>query len=632
MLDTLRRGATSKIAAFIIFIPLIIAFALWGVGPELRRGGTTSVARVGNTDITPEEFQRAFQNRLRQLSQQFGGRTLTPQQAAMFGIDRQVLNELIGMAALDKQIRELGLTVSEASVADAIRSEPAFFGPDGKFSKPRLDAILRDNGLTEAGYIQLRKRDEVREQLTETITAGVRAPQAYIDLIHRNRAEERVVELITLDPASIVKATEPDDAELKKYLEANKRNFMTPQLRKISLLLLTREGIKDKIAISDDEVKAKYEEMKSTFETPEKRKLQQLSFPNKAAAEKAYEEISKAKDFAEGATKLGFKDKDIDLGVVTKADMIDQKIAAAAFALKKDEVSKPIEGQFSNVILRVTEITPGTSKSFDEVKALVKDRLADERAGRELQTLHDQVEKERLDGRSLKEIGDKMGLVFKPIEAIDQTGKAPDGKQVEGVPDVARLLGAVFAAGQGVETDAVDLADGGYAWYDVLGITPAKERTFEDAKADLKTAWLEADKLKQVTEAAAKFTDRLMKGEALSAIAKDAGVEVKKTGSFARSVTPSGLTADIVRQAFGLPKGAASNSATVDGKSRVVFRIAEVTPAGPPTKEEVDRIRAELERSMQADDLNAYLQGLQTRYGTSVNTAAMQQVLGLDGR
>lgn len=412
MLDTLRRGATSKIAAFIIFIPLIIAFALWGVGPELRRGGTTSVARVGNTDITPEEFQRAFQNRLRQLSQQFGGRTLTPQQAAMFGIDRQVLNELIGMAALDKQIRELGLTVSEASVADAIRSEPAFFGPDGKFSKPRLDAILRDNGLTEAGYIQLRKRDEVREQLTETITAGVRAPQAYIDLIHRNRAEERVVELITLDPASIVKATEPDDAELKKYLEANKRNFMTPQLRKISLLLLTREGIKDKIAISDDEVKAKYEEMKSTFETPEKRKLQQLSFPNKAAAEKAYEEISKAKDFAEGATKLGFKDKDIDLGVVTKADMIDQKIAAAAFALKKDEVSKPIEGQFSNVILRVTEITPGTSKSFDEVKALVKDRLADERAGRELQTLHDQVEKERLDGRSLKEIGDKMGLVL----------------------------------------------------------------------------------------------------------------------------------------------------------------------------------------------------------------------------
>ncbi len=632
MLDTLRRGATSKIAAVIIFVPLILAFALWGVGPELRRGGNTAVARVGSTDITPDEFQRAFQNRMRQMSQQFGGRNLTPQQAAMFGIDQQVLNELIGAAAIDQQVKDMGLRVSDKAIADAIRTEPAFFGPDGKFSRPQFESILRANGLTEAGFVALRRRDDAREQLTETIASAVSVPQALVDLTHRNRAEQRVVEYVTIDPAKIVTATEPDEATLKAYLAANKRNYMTPALRKVALLVLTRETIKSKIAVTDEEVKARYDETKASFETPEKRKIQQLAFADKAAAEKAYAELAKAKSFTETAAKLGFTDKDIDLGVVTRADMIDQKVAAAAFALKKDELSQPVEGQFSIVLVRSTEITPGVEKTFDDVKALVKDRLLTERAGRELQVLHDQSESERLAGRSLKEIADKMGLTFKSVDAVDRAGNGPDGKPVDGIPDTAKVMAAAFGAAQGVETDAVDLADGGYVWYDVLGVTPEKERPFDDVKADLKTAWTAAESVKQVTAAAGKFTERLMKGEAFTAIAADAGGEIKKTGAFARSVTPAGLTADIVRQVFGLPKGAASNSATVDDKSRIVFRIADVIPAAAATKEESDRIKAELQRSMQADALNAYLQGLQARYGTSVDNAVLQQALGVERR
>jgi peptidyl-prolyl cis-trans isomerase D len=630
MLDTMRRGATSKFAAVIIFVPLILAFALWGVGPEMRRNANTAVATVGTAEISPDEFQRAFQNRMRQMSQQFGGRTLTPQQAAMFGIDQQVLNELVGSAAVDQQVKEMGLVVSDRAIADVIRQEPAFFGADGKFSKSQFDAILRANGLTEAAFVTMRRRDEAREQLTETISAAVSVPQTYIDLTHRNRAEQRMVDYVTINPAKVVKVVEPDEAALKKYLDANKRNFMTPAFRKASLLVLTRDGIKSKVTVSEADVKAAYEETKASFETPEKRKLQQLAFPDKAAAEKAYAELSKAKDFVEAAGKLGFKDKDIDLGVVTKAEMIDQKVAAGAFALKKDEISKPIEGQFSVVIVRATEVTPGTSKSFDDVKALVSDRLASERAGRELQTLHDQAESERLAGRSLKEIGEKMGLTFMAIDAIDRTGNGPDGKPVAGIPDVAKVMGAVFAAAQGVETDAVDLADGGYAWYDVLGITPEKDRPFEEVKAELKTAWLEADAQKQISDAAGKFVERLMKGEGFDLVAKDAGGDIKKTSGFTRAVTPTGLTADIVRQVFGLPKGASSSSATVDSKSRIVFRIADVTPAAAATKEEADRIRAELQRSMQADALNAYLQGLQARFKTSINAAAVQQALGLE--
>ncbi len=629
MLETLRRGATTKIAAIIIFVPLIAAFALWGIAPEMRRAGGGTLATVGNTEISPEQFQQSYQVELNALSNQFG-RRITPDMARQFGLEQRVLSRLVSTAALDAQAKELGLTLSEQAIAESIKNDPNFFGLDGKFSRETFNSFLRGNGMSEAGYLAIRRKDEVREQLLDALQSTAPVPQAYVDLVHRNRAETRVVEFVTMDADKVVKVADPDEAKLKAYYEANKRSFMTPEFRKLSLLTMTRETVKAKLVIADDEVKAAYEATKDSYDTLETRRLQQVAFPDKAAADKAYAELSKAKNFVDAAGKLGFKETDLDLGLVKKAELIDSKIADAAFALKKDEVSKPVEGQFTTVILRAVEITAGTTKTFDDVKALVRDKLANERANREMQTLHDKVEDERTAGRTLKEAGEKWGLAFQAIEAVDRTGNGPDGKPVPGIPDVAKIMGAAFGGAQGVEADAVELADGGYGWFDVLGSTPEKEKPFDDVKVEAKTRWLEVERAKAVAEAAAKFVERAVKGESFEAIAKDAGGKVEMTPAIARTTSPQGMTADAVRQLFALPKGTASSSATTDGKSRTIFRVVDVIAAPTATKEQADRIRGELQRSLQADSVNAYVSGLQTRYGVSINQTVLRQTLGLD--
>ena len=97
----------------------------------------------------------------------------------------------------------------------------------------------------------------------------------------------------------------------------------------------------------------------------------------------------------EAAAKLGFKESDIDLGVLARKDMIDAKVADVAFGLKKDELSKPVEGQFKVVLVRVSDIVPGKQRTYEEVKNEIRDRLAEERASQEIQTLHEKVESER---------------------------------------------------------------------------------------------------------------------------------------------------------------------------------------------------------------------------------------------
>ena len=627
MLELLRRGATSKIAATVLFLPLIVAFAFWGIGPEWSNSGSTWLAKIGDQRIYPEEFQRAYQAEIEQISRQ-AGRRITAEQAKYFGLDQRVLSRLASTAALDQEVRTLGLTISTKAVADEVRADPNFAELNGTFSKDRFDTILRQNNLSEAGYLTMRKRDDVREQLTDSLLAGVTPPQTYIDLLHKYRDETRVIEHVTLDTAKVVKLAEPEDAKLKEFFETNKRPFVMPEQRKIGLLLLTRDSVKSKIAVTDDEIKETYEAGKERFNIPEQRHVLQMAFPDKAAADKAAPELAKSKNFIETAVKLGAKEADLDLGTLTKKKMIDTKIADAAFALKKDDVSSVVEGTFATVILKVTEIVPGKQKTLADVTPEVKDGLQTTRALREMQAVVGQVEDERSAGKPLSEAARKLGLTYKEIVQIDSTGKGADGKPAIDLPDATQLAASAFAGTVGLDADPVDLADGGSAWVSVLGITPEKERPFDDVKADVKTAWTEAETRRELGAVAARFVERTIKGESLATIAKEAGAKLETTAAITRNTSPPGLTASGVQQAFAVPLGAASSALTADGKSRTIFKVTAVKLPDAPSKEAGDKLKQELTRVMQSDTLNTFVAGLQQRAGVNVNNAMLQQVLG----
>ncbi len=626
MLDQLRRGVGTILAKILLGL-LIIAFAVWGVADVFRGYGRGTLAKIGKTEISVEEYRQAYQDELTSISRRLG-RRLTPEQAKLLGIEQRALSRLIGAAAIDTHAHELSLSISEKALADIIRSDPAFHGPDGAFSNRTFQSFLRQAGMSEARFVAERRREEVRDQLTDTLLGGIAPPQSVIDLLHRYREETRVIEYVVPDFAKLIKLAEPDDAKLKEQYEQNKARFMKPELRKINILLLTREGAKARASVTDEEVKAAYEADKEKYNIPEKRHILQLSFPDKAAAEKAYAELAKTKNFKEAATKLGFKEGDFDLGTLSRRDMIDAKLADAAFTLKKDELSKPVEGQFAIVLLRVTEITPGKQRPYDEVKAEIKDHIAGERAAQEIQVLHDKIEDERSAGRPLKEIAEQLKIPFHEIAEIDRSGKTSDGKPAIENAEAGRIAEAAFGGAAGIEAEATELGDGGYAWIDVVAVTPEKLKPFDEVKTEVKELVTELERRKEVAAFAAKLVERLGKGETLAAVAKDTGAKIERTIPVTRTTVPQGLTQNAVQQVFALPKGGSSSAVTADGKARIVLRVADVIAAPAAKPEQIERIKAEVGRQMQSDALAEYLAGLQKRYGLSVNEAALRQALG----
>jgi len=626
MLDAMRRGAVNWLSKILLGL-LIVAFAVWGVADVFRGYGRGTLARIGKTEISVDEYRQAYQDEMASLSRRMG-RRLTTEQAKLLGVEQRALARLVGAAAVDTHARELGLGLSDRGIAELIQSDPAFRDSSGAFSNRMFQSYLRQIGTSEARFVDTRRKEEVRDQLTDSLLGAVAPPKLLVDLLHRYTRETRVIEHFTPDYDKLVKVAEPDEGKLQEYYDQNKRQFVTPELRKVNVLLVTRRDAKAKLQLSEDDVKAAYERDKESFNVPEKRRVQQLSFPDKAAADKAYAELASAKDFKEAAAKLGFKESDIDLGLVTRKDLIDPKVAEAAFSLEKDKLSRPVEGQFTTVLVRVTEVVPGKSRTYEDVKGELRDRLAEEQVSQRLQALHDKIEDERSAGKSLQEIGASLDVPFREVPEIDRNGNTAAGKPALDVEESRRIAQAAFAGTIGVEPDATELGDGGYAWVDVIAATPERQKPFAEVKGEVRAAYLEAERRREIAVQAAKLVERLTGGETMQALAKETGGKLETTSPATRGSPPAGLPANALQQAFALPKGGATSAPTADGKARVILRVADVIPAPPATAEESQRLSAELARQMQSDLLAEYIGGLQARYGFSVNNAALKVALG----
>ena len=177
-----------------------------------------TLATVGRTDISIEQFRQFYTEKLQQIGRQLG-RPLSPEQARAFGFDRQVLQQTIAEAALDEEARRLGLGQSDDETRRVIFSDPNFKGTSGAFDPARFQAMIRQFGFSEARYIADQRRVSLRGQIAGTITAGIQPPKAMVEALSRFQTEQRGIEYVELDAAQTGSIDPPSPETLAGYFD-----------------------------------------------------------------------------------------------------------------------------------------------------------------------------------------------------------------------------------------------------------------------------------------------------------------------------------------------------------------------------------------------------------------------------
>jgi peptidyl-prolyl cis-trans isomerase D len=620
-----------KAAAFIMFAILIGAFAIsMGGNNYFDRYRQQTVAKVGSEAITPDQYRRAYERVVENLSQR-AGRRISPQEAKAFGLPNRVLQGLIQDATVDLEAEKLGLGLSQVGLRQAITGTAMFQDPPGTFSPMKYEQFLQRIGYSAPYFEQEYKGDLIRRQIQGIFDKAGIAPKVLLEAYNKYGNEQRTLDYFTLRADAAGKIEAPSEETLKSYYDERKTLFMAPELRKVAVLAISPQSVASKITVSEDELKAEYAAKAANYAVPERRKIELIPFKSRAAADAAYQELKAGKDFLDVAKEAGFKQPELDIGLVSKKEF-SQKFATSpaiieeAFTTDKGWVSRPTDGPLSTVIMRVLEVVPGQEKTFDEVKDQIRADLVKARATAETGKLIKAFEEDRATGVVLADSAKKLNL---PLEefTFDRTGKTAEGKPIElpAVP-IATLVEAAFKSDVGVENEALRLPSGGYAWYEVQDIVKPRQKPLDEVKADVESSWRKEQIQSKLAEKARDLVARLNRGEPIADVAKSIGAEVKTSQPLKREGQEEGIPPAAIAQAFTLAEHGAGSAS--EGESRVVFEVEKITLPAPLNEVQARGLAEQLARQVAQDNYSGYLDGIMKAAGVSIDQKTFAAVTG----
>lgn len=626
MLDSLRSAARSWVAKLLLGM-LVLSFAVWGIS-DVFRGGLSGNAALsaGGSEVTATDYRFAYEQQLMRLSQQFRQR-LTREQAKAVGIENQVVSQLAAGVVLDEEARNMQLGLSKDGIARLTAQDPAFQDASGNFNRNQFDAVLRQSGIRPQDYLENRAKVARRQQIVDAAATGIKMPDTMLKAIALYQGESRSADYITVPVEKADAIPAPADDALKAYFDAHKEEYKAPEFRKISYVKLEPSDIADPSAVTQEEIDDYYAKNKDRFGKVETRTIEQLSFADDAAAEAAQQKIAAGTGFAEIGKEQGKAENDLVLGTFEKSALPDPVIAEAAFALAEGGVSPVVKGAFGPVILRVTKIDPAHVKPLAEVEGEIRATLATNIAIGSINGIHDSYEQDRSDGAAMAEAAKKLNLKTVTVEAVDAQGNDPAGNPVE-LPNAQPLLAAAFQTEQGLDNDALTLGNNGYLWYQVDGVTPARDRSLDEVKEKVVAAWKGEEAVKRLNQRMEELKKRLDGGATLDAIASELGLEKQTKRGITRSTNDADIGSAATAQIFSGANGLTGTAAAPSDDAQILFKVVEVTEPASAGPDAIPEQQRDYLGNMLTDDVLGQLVGeLQNQYPVKINQTVINNAL-----
>jgi peptidyl-prolyl cis-trans isomerase D len=626
MLQQLRKASKSPVATVIIGV-LVLAFALWGVADIFRGGADTVVADIGGTAISDIEFDLQLKNQMRALSQQTQNE-ITMEQARAMGLDRNVLESSINRAALDERSRQLGLVASRATVEAQFTGDPSFRGASGAFDPYLFQRALQDSGFTVSAFYEQTGRDVTRRQMLTAFINGITPPPGLTRLLFDFYSELRTIEYLVVTPEEAGNVPEPTAADLEAFHVAHANDmFSSPEYRSFDYVSIRPDEVAMEIVVSDADIRAEYDVNKAQYEVAEQRDIEQIVFPDKAAADAAASRIKTAADFAAVARERGLSAEDLKLGTFTKSAM-DPRLAEAAFTIAEGAPSAPVQGPFGWVILHAARVTPGQSKTFEEVEAQIRTTLANQRTAAKMAEISNAFEDDRAAGDTIAEAAMKHSLVVRQVVAADRNGMTPEGG-VADIPLVPDFLEQVFQIETGDESDLFMTMEGGSYAVKMNSITPPAVRPLDQVREQVREGFLAEARTKALQARVQAFADEARKSGSLAEAGRALRRAPTRSMPLRRGQADDVVSAALSAEIFAAQPGAIVTGAAGMGAGQVIARLMTVQHPEPDVSAaDYEQFRQTAAQQLSETIVDTMATAARADAGVTVHEATLQRILG----
>lgn len=606
------RGKVQEVAVWTLMGMLILG--LGGFGVTSFSGGVTKVGSVGDIEISTNDYARALQTQVSAFAQQFG-QPISMQEALAFGIDKQVLQDVLTRAALDNEALRVGVSVGNEVVATELRGMDAFKGVSGSFDREAYRFTLDRNNLSETEFETNLRRDISRELLQGAVAGGFAAPKPLTDTLYAWVAERRGFSMLRLGEADLTTpVAEPTDDELKAHYDAHLDRFTRAEAKRLTYASLLPEAIAKDQPVDDATLQKLYQDRIAEFVIPERRIVERLVYPDQAAAEAAKARFDAGTAFEDLVAERGLTMDAIDMGDVSQEEL--GAAGEAVFATAEGQVVGPLDSDLGPALYRVNSVLAAEETTFDAARETLAIEIQTDAARRLIGDRVEQVDDLLAGGASLEDLGKEMGLTLATLDFVPgQQGAEP----IEGYP---AFRAAAEAVQDGDFPEALVLEDGGVVALRLDEIIPAAPIPFDEAKDQVAEDWRRDALAKALSARAAEIKAGIDGGTAIGSFGiVDVTPETSRSGFIADA--PETLLADVFKMAEGEVK-------VIEAEGFIaVVKLDRILPAATEGEDALamqDALAAQARQAISQDAFAAFTNALTAEAGITLDQAAINAV------
>lgn len=439
MLSLIRKNADSiwvKGGLCVVASTFLFFFGMSDVVNKIT--GNDYVLKVGDVKIGPNLFK--FE--LRKRSEKLKKLGITDENQVL----NIVLNQMVNEEIIEQMNNNFGFFVGEDLVKAYMYSIPMFRNKDGSLNRAAIRTTMSNMELREGEFLDYLRKN-IRHTLT-TFPMSMCSPKAIGANYITAKLENRDVRYFYI-PYNTFNITESyNDEDLEECYKANTDQFMIPETRDFSVIMIEEEPLLRDITVTEDEVLTEYK-ARSESEDLDKVHDEIHAYLVGAKLESKINEIIRSveDDFASGVSckeiieKHNLKSsefKGIRQDYVARANSSTSlpfmdSVMKAAFALELNQESSFIEGldranKKVHWLVRNDNIVPAHPKNLADVKNDVI-KIWEKQKQRELAIQHVKGLVDEIDaGTIIDYTAEKYNYKLQEVNGLSRGDKASDSK------------------------------------------------------------------------------------------------------------------------------------------------------------------------------------------------------------
>ena len=213
MLGSIRKFSKSFFAK--IFIAIIaLPFILWGMGDVFTSGKQNVLVEINDEKISSKEFI-AYLQKIKLSKKEI-------ENIGKSKIFDDILTNYISEKIIGMEGKEKGIQLSDSGLKNILVSDKSF-QKNEKFSRIKYEKFLLQNGYTAPTYEKYIRNIELKGQLLNYYSGGIKLPDFIIDQLYKKENQIKEIEFLNLSKIYSKKII--DEKEIKKFYDEGKSLF-----------------------------------------------------------------------------------------------------------------------------------------------------------------------------------------------------------------------------------------------------------------------------------------------------------------------------------------------------------------------------------------------------------------------